>query len=175
MNRFIALLAVLALSVLVPACGVDTRNTNRVGVHIKPLVNGLPGPGEKLSTYCTAYNPDPNLHLHTIKELVASHTPFILVFGTPAHCTQCQNQLDTVKSYQTRYHNAFEVVHIDQYKNGHVYTEMGVAGDPWTFMVDAQGVIQGVFPGVTTWDNLDPVFERMLHPADPAASPKATA
>ncbi len=173
MSRLITAVAIMVVMTMA-GCGVDTRKGNRVGSHIKPIVNGLPGPGEKLSIYCTSYNPDPKLHQFTIKQLVESHTPFVLVFGTPAHCTQCQNQLDTVKSYQTKYKHAFEVVHIDQYKNGHVYTELGVAGDPWTFMVDGQGVIQGVFPGVTTWDNLDDVFEAMLATAPPeAAKPEA--
>ena len=161
MNRLIAAVAAVAL-LAIAGCGVDTHKTNKIGSHIKPVVNALPAPGEKLSTYCTSYNPDPELHRYTIKELVESHTPFVLVFGTPAHCTQCQNQLDTVKHYQEKYHHAFEVVHIDQYKNGQVYTDLGVAGDPWTFMIDGDGIIQGVFPGVTTWDNLDADFDRML-------------
>ncbi len=173
MNRLIATVMATAL-LTVAGCGVDTMKSNRVGQHMKPIVNGLPAAGEKLGKYCTSYNPDPKLHQFTIKQLVESHRPFVLVFGTPAHCTQCQNQLDTVKHYQETYKHAFEVVHIDQYKNGHVYTELGVAGDPWTFMVDGQGVIQGVFPGVTTWDNLEPVFDAMLAKGPkPDAAPDA--
>lgn len=162
MKRLVAAAAATALLTIAPGCAVETTKTNRVGDHIKPIVNAVPGPGEKLSKYCTAYNPDPELHKFTIKELVAAGKPFVLIFGTPSHCTQCQNQIDTVRHYQEQYQHAFEVIHIDQYKNSHVYTEMGVAGDPWTFLVDGRGVIQAVYPGVTTWDNLDADFARML-------------
>jgi len=170
MKRIAVALVVCVFWLLPSACAVDTRKSNQVGTKIKPIVNGLPQEGERLSRYCTAYNPDPELHDHTIKELVEAGTPFVLIFGTPSHCTQCQNQIDTVKYYREKYENAFEVIHIDQYKNSHVYTQMGVSGDPWTFLVAGNGVIQAVYPGVTTWDNLDDPFARML-----GLAPSATA
>jgi len=158
--RYAAVLLTAALGLLVTACGVDT--TRLVGTHIKPLVNHIPGPGEDYRAFSTAYNPDPELYKHTIAEEVKAHKPFILLFATPAHCTQCQNQIDTVRHYREEYHNAFEVVHIDQYKNGQVYTALGVRGDPWTFLINADGVVQEIFPGVTTWDDLEGALRRML-------------
>lgn len=161
MTRIAAYVAAAAVWGLATACSVDTQAANRVGNKITPVMNAIPGPGEDLSKYCTAYSPDPGLHNHTIAEL-AGNTPFILVFGTPAHCTQCQNQLDTVKFYQKKYDHAFEVIHIDEYKNSQVYSALHVKGDPWTFLIDAKGIIQAVYPGVTTWDNLDEPIRRML-------------
>ena len=175
MKRAIAILSATVLWLLPAACGVDTAK-NRVGSKIEPVVNAIPAAGEKLDPYCTAYDPDPSLHNHTIAEL-AGKKAFILVFGTPSHCTQCQNQLDTVKSYRDKYNRAFEVIHIDQYKNSDVYTRLRVKGDPWTFLVGADGVVKAIFPGVTTWDNLDEPIRRMLEaaPADdgPAQAPDA--
>jgi hypothetical protein len=158
--RYATALLVAVLWLLPTACGVNTNDL--VGKPLKPLTNAIPGPGEDIHTYCTAYNPDPDLHNHTIAELVAAHKPFILLFGTPAHCTQCQNQIDTVRSYREKYDHAFEVVHIDQYKNGQVYTALGVRGDPWTFLIGADGVVEKIFPGVTTWDDLDGAIRHML-------------
>jgi len=168
MKRTISILAAATLWLLPAACGVDTAK-NRVGSKIEPVVNAIPAKGEKLDAYCTAYEPDPSLHNHTIPEL-AGKKPFILVFGTPSHCTQCQNQLDTVKSYRDKYHHAFEVIHIDQYKNSQVYTALRVKGDPWTFLIGADGIIKALYPGVTTWDNLDDAIRLMLEakPAIPA-------
>ncbi|MDH4228701.1 MAG: hypothetical protein OEW11_03020 [Nitrospirota bacterium] len=178
MRRAAVTVALLALFLPLAACGIDTEKSNRVGSHIRPIVNAIPGPGESLGTYCTAYNPDPELHNHTIAELVAAHTPFILLFGTPSHCTQCQNQIDTVRGYRKQYHNAFEVIHIDQYKNSEVYTALRVKGDPWTFLIDANGVIEAIYPGVTTWDNLDGAIKKMLAvqrtPDAPSAPPGAS-
>ena len=161
MRFSIAVAAVAALCLIPAGCGFDQAKV-RVGKKIERVTNGVPAEGEKLSKYCTAYNPDPSLHNHTITELLDRKQPFILVFGTPSHCTQCQNQLDTVRAYREEYKGAFEVIHIDQYKNDHVYTALNVKGDPWTFLIDGEGVIQGVYPGVTTWDNLKPTIARML-------------
>lgn len=161
MRRVINIVALAAVVVLASACGVNT-DKNRVGTPIGKVVNGIPASAAELSKYCTAYNPDPSLHAHTIKELVEASTPFILIFGTPSHCTQCQNQIDTVKHYKDQYDGAFEVIHIDQYKNSHIYTELRVNGDPWTFLIDGKGIIQAIYPGVTTWDDLSEPIRRML-------------
>lgn len=160
MLKHVTALAVSCALFALSGCGVDTAK-NRVGSKIEPVVNSIPGVGETLEKYCTAYNPDPELHKHTIAEL-AGKKPFILVFGTPSHCTQCQNQLDTVRHYQKKYHHAFEVIHIDQYKNGHVYTALRVKGDPWTFLINREGVIEAIYPGVTTWDNLEPQIRSII-------------
>jgi len=158
-----------ALWLLPSGCGVNTERL--LGTKIKPLVNEIPGPGDDIHAFSTAYNPDPELYRHTIAEEVKAHKPFILLFATPAHCTQCQNQIDTVRAYREKYQGAFDVIHIDEYKNGQIYTELGVRGDPWTFMIDANGIIQSIYPGVTAYDDLDGPIQRMLGRTPPARAP----
>jgi hypothetical protein len=164
----VRVLVFAAAVLLATGCTTDTQSL--LGTQIKPLVNEIPGPGDDVREYTTAYDPYREFYTHTIAEEVAAHKPFILLFATPAHCTQCQNQIDTVHSYHEQYKNAFDVIHIDQYKNGHVYSALGVRGDPWTFMIDAQGTITGIFPGVTTWDDMDIPIRKMLGEA-PAGTP----
>jgi hypothetical protein len=158
--KYRVLLLAAAVVLVAAGCGVNTQRL--LGTKIKPLHNAIPGPGEDVHQFTTAYDPYRDFYTHTIAEEVAAHKPFILLFATPAHCTQCQNQIDTVHSYHEQYHHAFDVIHIDEYKNGAVYTAVGVRGDPWTFMIDAQGTITGIYPGVTTWDDMDPAIEKML-------------
>jgi len=153
---------VLAAAVVLIAAGCSPSTQSLLGTQIKPLENAVPGPGDDFHEYTTAYDPYREFYTHTIAEEVADHRPFILLFATPAHCTQCQNQIDTVHSYHQQYDGAFDVIHIDQYKNGNVYTALGVRGDPWTFMIDAEGTITGIFPGVTTWDDMDIPIRKML-------------
>lgn len=160
-KRIASVVVATVLVLVATGCPVETAK-NRVGTTIDPVMNAIPVAGEKLGKFCTAYNPDPSMHQHTIAQLVESHTPFILVFGTPSHCTQCQNQLDTVKHYRDTYDRAFEVVHIDQYKNSQIYTDLKIAGDPWTFLIDGDAVIQAIYPGVTTWDDLSVPLGRMI-------------
>jgi hypothetical protein len=154
-------LVFLAAVVLV-AAGCAPATQALIGTKIKPLHNAIPGPGDDVHEYTTAYDPYRDFYTHTIAEEVAAHRPFILLFATPAHCTQCQNQIDTIHSYHEQYQHAFDVIHIDQYKNGNVYTALNVRGDPWTFLIDATGTITGIYPGVTTWDDMDPPIRKML-------------
>jgi len=161
MRRPIFFLAMATLLLLPSACGF-VSGSDKVGTQIGKIVNGVPANETELSKYCTAYSPDPELHRYTIAELVDAGKPFVVVFGTPSHCTQCQNQLDTVRHYRDKYDQAFEVIHIDQYKNEQVYTALMVKGDPWTFLVNASGTITAVYPGVTTWDDLDGAILNMI-------------
>jgi len=158
--RYRVLLITAAVVLLAAGCSPETQSL--LGTQIQPLQNAIPGPGEDVHQFTTAYDPYRDFYTHTIAEEVAAHKPFILLFATPAHCTQCQNQIDTVHSYHEQYHHSFDVIHIDQYKNGIVYTALNVRGDPWTLMINAQGTITGVYPGVTTWDDMDPAIEKML-------------
>jgi peroxiredoxin len=160
-----------AAAVVLLAAGCSPETQSLLGTKIQPLHNAIPGPGDDVHTFTTAYDPYPDFYTHTIAEEVAAHKPFILLFATPAHCTQCQNQIDTVHSYHEQYKHAFDVIHIDEYKNGNVYTALGVRGDPWTFLIDATGTITGVYPGVTTWDDMDPPIRKMLGQV-PAADQK---
>lgn len=164
------LLLTAAVALFAAGCSPETQSL--LGTQIQPLHNAIPGPGEDVHQFTTAYDPYRDFYTHTIAEEVAAHKPFILLFATPAHCTQCQNQIDTVHSYHEQYHHAFDVIHIDQYKNGGVYSALNVRGDPWTFMINAQGTITGVFPGVTTWDDMDPSIQKMLGNV-PAPTPPA--
>lgn len=166
--KYLALALAIVGAPLAQGCAPETQSL--LGTQIQPLKNEIPGPGEDVHDFTTAYDPYHDFYTHTIADEVAAHKPFILLFATPAHCTQCQNQIDTVHGYYEQYEQAFDVIHIDQYKNGRVYSALGVRGDPWTFLINAAGTITGVFPGVTTWDDMDVHLRKMLGEA-PAPKP----
>jgi hypothetical protein len=105
------------------------------------------------------------LYRWRIADLIERHKPFLVVFGTPQHCTICVDQLSRVAVMEEKYGERFAFVHVDGYKDNAVWVEWGVKGEPWTFLVDGKGVVRKVFPGQTELSLLEDEIERMLKEA----------
>lgn len=89
------------------------------------------------------------LYRWSIADLIENNKPFLVVFGTPQHCTMCVDQLVRIAVMEEMYGDRFAFIHIDGYKDTKVLVEWGVKGEPWTFFVDAKGIVSKVFPGQT--------------------------
>jgi len=110
---------------------------------------------------CSMDRPDA-LHKWKISELRKANKPFLVVFGTPQHCTMCVDQLIRVASLQEKYGDRFSFLHIDEYKDDPVWVEWGVKGEPWTFIVDQKGVVRDVFPGPTDLSVMERVIDEII-------------
>lgn len=87
---------------------------------------------------------------HTrIADLLQQGKPFLVVFGTPQHCTMCVDQIVRVAVMEEKYGDQFAFIHVDGYKDNKVWVEWGIKGEPWTFFVDTKGKVTKVFPGQT--------------------------
>lgn len=102
------------------------------------------------------------LYRWRIAELIEQGKPFLVVFGTPQHCTMCVDQIVRIAVLQEKFGDRFAFVHIDGYKNNPVWVEWGVAGEPWTFIVDAKGTVRKVFPGQTEIALIEAEVNRLL-------------
>jgi hypothetical protein len=105
------------------------------------------------------------LYRWRIADLIERHKPFLVVFGTPQHCTMCVDQLTRVAVLEEKYGERFAFVHVDGYKDSAVWLEWGVKGEPWTFLVDAKGVVRRVFPGQTEISLIEGEIETLLKEA----------
>jgi hypothetical protein len=105
------------------------------------------------------------LYRWRIADLIEQHKPFLVVFGTPQHCTMCVDQLTRVAVMEEKYGDRFAFVHVDGYKDNAVWVEWGVKGEPWTFLVDAKGVVRKVFPGQTELSLIEEEIESILKEA----------
>ncbi len=103
-----------------------------------------------------------NLYQWKIADLVAQGKPFLVVFGTPQHCTMCVDQIVRVAVMEEKYGDRFAFIHVDGYKDTAVWVEWGVTGEPWTFLVDAKGEVRSVFPGQTELGLLEDQVQRLL-------------
>jgi hypothetical protein len=103
-----------------------------------------------------------DLYRWEIADLIAQGKPFLVVFGTPQHCTMCVDQIVRVAVMQEKYGDRFAFIHVDGYKDNTVWVEWGVKGEPWTFFVDAKGKVRSVYPGQTELDLLEQEVQELL-------------
>jgi hypothetical protein len=102
------------------------------------------------------------LYRWQIADLLSEGKPFLVVFGTPQHCTMCVDQLVRVAVMEEKYGDRFAFLHVDGYKDNPVWVEWGIRGEPWTYLVDAQGKVRKVFPGQTEVSLLEQVVLQLL-------------
>jgi hypothetical protein len=103
-----------------------------------------------------------DLYRWRISDLIDQHRPFLVVFGTPQHCTMCVDQLSRVAVMQEKYGDRFAFVHVDGYKDNDVWVQWGIKGEPWTFIVDGKGRVRKVFPGQTELALLEQEIKSLL-------------
>lgn len=143
--RAFVLLLVLGLG----ACSHDGLAPKlRVGDAVPRSHNRVLAPGEDWRRV-TTMDTRVKLYRWRIADLLQQRQPFIVVFGTPQHCTSCVDQLSRVAMVEEKYGERFAFVHVDGYKDNAVWVDWGIKGEPWTFVVDRKGRVRKVFPGQT--------------------------
>jgi hypothetical protein len=129
-----------------------------------------------LALITTDYSPDESLYKVTIREAVESPLPAVVVFASPAFCTTatCGPQVDTVSELRAKYEGQANFIHVEIYDNpdeiqgdltraniAPTVDEWGLTRLPhwfnesWTFVLDAEGRIQGRFEGFATLTELE--------------------
>lgn len=103
-----------------------------------------------------------DLYQSQISDLVKENKPFLVVFGTPQHCTMCVDQIVRVAVMQEMFGESFAFIHVDGYKDNKVWVEWGVTGEPWTFFVDSNGQVVKIYPGQTELALLEMTVKQLL-------------
>jgi hypothetical protein len=133
----------------------------KVGDAVPRSQNRVLAPGEDWRAV-TTMDTRVKLYRWRIADLVAQKRPFIVVFGTPQHCTICVDQLSRVALVEEKYGERFAFVHVDGYRDNAVWVDWGIKGEPWTFVVDTHGRVRKVFPGQTEISLLEDQVHALL-------------
>ncbi len=162
----------------------------RVAVREQSLTPalGAPAPLTKSKTLAgtpdmeeltTDPQPDAELYAMSIADAVASGEPLVVAFSTPAFCTTatCGPQLDVVKQMKGQFADRANFIHVEVYDNPHeiqgdlsnariapAVTEWGLPSEPWTFVVDADGLVTAKFEGFATLVELEQALRAVLTP-----------
>ena len=129
---------------------------------------------EELSTGSLA---DPDLYQITIAEAAASNRPTVIVFASPAFCTNevCGPQVEVLQEIKDRYKGQANFIHVDLYENpqeiqgdistasiSRVVVEWRLPSIEWTFVLDRQGTVAARFEAFTTFDEVQQALEAVL-------------
>ena len=167
--------ASLVVALVLAACsqvgggGVFMVGKPAPAVHTKTLAD-VDGDLAKITSY---RYPDPRMYRVSFDKALKMHKPIVLEFATPGHCTQCDQQLQLLKILLNEYENKVIFLHMDQYYNPEAYTAFQVRGEPWTFVMDANGIVRAVFPGRVLYQELRPVLDEVVADAAHGGAPAA--
>ena len=117
-------------------------------------------------------DPNPNIRLYrtSLHEAIPSGLPTIVVFATPAFCktSTCGPQLEILSELEFNYRKKANFVHVEIYDNpneiqgdisrGVISPEVlkwNLPSEPWTFLIDSDGLIYSRFEGFTTFDEIE--------------------
>jgi len=154
-----------SLVLLLAACGGGGMSPKvRVGDAVPKSLNKTVTPGVDQRAVSTM-DRQARLYRWRIADLVEQGRPFLVVFGTPQHCSMCVDQLTRIAYMEEKYGDRFAFVHVDGYKDSAVWVQWGVKGEPWTFLVDATGRVRSIFPGQTELPLLDQEIQRLMKAA----------
>ena len=130
-----------------------------------------------LADLTTDPNPDHDLYQKTIAEALDDRIPLIVSFGTPAFCrtATCGPQLEVVKRLKDRHAGRMNFVHVEVYDNppeirergievarlSPTLAEWGLPTEPWTFVVDRDGIIRAKYEGFVNLDELEGAIDEV--------------
>ncbi len=152
-NLILLLISVVFLS----ACGMEAPEGKLKVGAAAPVVKTkkLQDVGGDMSKLTTYRYPDERMYQYSIDEALALGKTVVVEFATPGHCTVCDKQLQMLKAMINKYGDKVVFLHMDQYKNPQAFTAFQVKGDPWTFIVDKNGVVRFKQAGRILYGELD--------------------
>jgi hypothetical protein len=104
----------------------------------------------------TGSHRDPDLYTYSIAEALDRDRPLLIVFASPAFCTNavCGPQVEIASELREVYGDQVDFVHVDLYSNPHeiqgdlslavltpLLKEWGLSSQEWTFIVDSEGTV----------------------------------
>jgi len=162
MSRYIV--AFISALLLLSACDAFNGGGGvfRIGQEVPSLkTKTLADAGGDMSKLTSYRYPDPRMYQLSFDEALTKGKPIVLEFATPGHCTQCDQQLQLLKVMLDRYGDKVLFLHMDQYYNPEAYDAFQVRGEPWTFVINANGKVDYIAPGRVLRAEIEPVLKHI--------------
>ncbi len=128
--------------------------------------------GGKLGAISTATDPDPRLYRLSVAQAMAAHVPFVVTFATPKFCTSrtCGPVVDVVDAASRKLAaTPVRFIHVEIYKDNDPakgfnpwVKEWNLPTEPFTFVVDRNGVIRAKLEGAFSVSELESVVRTTL-------------
>ncbi|NOZ54396.1 MAG: thioredoxin [Gammaproteobacteria bacterium] len=143
-------------------CSIDNSSL-KVGMNAPSLrTKTLHDVGGDFSRITTYRYPDERMYQVSLDKALTLGKPIVLEFATPGHCTVCDKQLQMLKGLLAKYQDDVIFLHMDQYQNPEAFKAFGVAGDPWTYVIDKSQTLRFKQAGRMLYNELDMVIASMM-------------
>ncbi|NJP05598.1 MAG: thioredoxin family protein [Chloroflexaceae bacterium] len=119
--------------------------------------------------------PEPAFYTMTIDAALADEKPLLLMFATPGYCKTavCGPNMSIMKKLYADLADQMNFVHVevypypfgDAFRRGEfvpTMQEWNLTTEPWTFLVDADGIIQAKYEGGLTFEELEPAVQQLI-------------
>ena len=156
----------------------ETSATPSIGSAAPRSRNKTADDVSDLTDLTTDTDPDPDLYRMTVAEALDAGVPLLVGFATPAYCqtATCGPQVDVLKQMKDQYAGRINVIHVEVYDNPPeirdagieagrltpVMAEWGLPSEPWTFVVDGEGILRAKFEGFVGADELTTAIDDTL-------------
>lgn len=148
----------------VPTIGQPAIPSNNLTIRDNP----------DLSQITSDPSPDPDFYQMTIAEAIAAKKPFVVGFLTPTFCQTavCGPNMAVFKKLKEEYKDRVNFIHVEVYpypfgdaflqqKLVEPMREWNLVTEPWTFLVDANGIIQYRYEGGITFDEMEAALAQL--------------
>jgi len=143
--------------------GIGGGGVFKVGQQVPSLkTKTLADAGGDMSKLTSYRYPDARMYQLSFDEALKKNKPIVLEFATPGHCTQCDQQLQLLKTMLDKYGDKVIFLHMDQYYNPEAYGAFQVRGEPWTFVINRQGKVNYIAPGRVLRAEIEPVIKDVV-------------
>ena len=165
---------------------VEALTAVRVATQPTTPAIGAPAPGSvtptadqasDLSHITSAFDPDPELYELSVHEALEQGKPLVVLFSTPAFCVSatCGPQLDILGHMKETYRDRANFIHVEVFEDPHLIEgnrfaarqvpavkEWGLPTEPWTFIVDGDGLVRAKFEQFTPGEVLEAALKEVL-------------
>ena len=132
---------------------------------------------DRLEEMTTDPDPDPELYSMSVAEALDADAPLVVTFSTPGYCqtATCGPQLEVVKALKREHGGRSGFIHVEVYDNpleiqgdlsrarvALAVSEWRLPSEPWTFVVDAGGIVRARFEGFATREELEAALLSVL-------------
>ena len=152
--------------------------TPAIGSPAPASVTPTAGEVEDLATITSSTTPDPDLYELSVHQALAQDKPLVVVFATPAFCViaACGPQVEVVSQLKDQNEGRANFIHIEVFKDPHLIEgnrpspdkivpavgQWNLPTEPWTFIVDSQGLVQAKFESFTTLEELQDGLDKVI-------------
>jgi hypothetical protein len=154
-----------------------------VGAEAYPSENLTSADMPNLAELTSDPRPEPAFYELSVADAIAAGKPVVVAFSTPGYCQTavCAPNMLVLKTLYGEYGRQVQFVHVEVYPYpfGEAFSqgrrvpamdEWGLLTEPWTYLINADGVIEARYEGGITLSELRPALAQLAvgQPVDPS-------